>query len=248
MIPEIGPLNTFGLMLAFGFLADGILAALRFRELGKPVDYAYEAVFAAAAGGIVGARIDWAIQNPDQVSDIGDLVGGTGLVFFGGLIGGALGVILWARWRGVLGLRLLDLAAAGIPLGYAFGRIGCQLSGDGDYGIASDLPWAMAYPDGTVPTLEEVHPTPIYETLAMGLVAALLWHLRDSFRPGLLLPLYFVLGGIERFLIEFIRRNPDTAFGLTTAQLFALGMLAVGVAWLAVATRGGWRARAAVAA
>ncbi len=244
MIPEIGPLNTFGLMLALGFLADGILAARRFKELGKPADYAYEAVFAAAAGGIIGARIDWAIQNSEEVNGIGDVVAGTGLVFFGGLIGGALGVILWARWRGVLNRYLLDLAAPGIALGYAIGRIGCQTSGDGDYGIASTLPWAMAFPDGTVPTLEEVHPTPIYETVAMGLVAMLLWHLRDRFRVGLLLPLYLVLGGIERFLIEFIRRNPDTAFGLTTPQLFAIGMLVIGTAWLAVATRDGWRAPA----
>ena len=245
MIPEIGPLNTFGLMLAFAFVADGILAARRFRELGKPADYAYEAVFAAAAGGVIGARIDWAIQNPDDWETLGDVITATGLVFFGGLIGGALGVILWARWRGMLNRHLLDLGGPAIALGYAIGRIGCQTSGDGDYGIASTLPWAMAFPDGTVPTLEEVHPTPIYETVTMGLVAMLLWHLRDRFRPGLLLPLYLVLGGIERFLVEFIRRNPDTALGLTTPQLFALAMLVLGSGWLAVATRGGWRAPAA---
>ena len=245
MIPEIGPLNTFGLMLAFAFVADGILAARRFTELGKPADYAYEIVFAAAAGGIIGARIDWEIQNPDDWDSLADVITATGLVFFGGLVGGALGVILWARWRGVLNRYLLDLGAPGIALGYAIGRIGCQTSGDGDYGIASTLPWAMAYPDGTVPTLEEVHPTPIYETVAMGLVAALLWHLRDRLRPGLLLPIYLVLGGVELFLVEFIRRNPDTALGLTTAQLFSIGTLALGAGWLAVAARGGLRAPAA---
>ena len=88
--------------------------------------------------------------------------------------------------------RLLDLAAAPLALGYAIGRIGCQLSGDGDYGRASDVPWAMSYPDGTVPTTEEVHPTPVYETLAMGLVAWLLWRWRDRFRPGVLFALYLV--------------------------------------------------------
>ncbi len=69
-------------------------------------------------------------------------------------------------------------------LGYALGRIGCQLSGDGDYGVPSDLPWAMAYPDGTVPTTDLVHPTPVYETLAMGLVTVGLWNLRDRVAPG----------------------------------------------------------------
>ena len=96
---------------------------------------------------------------------------------------------------------------AGARAAYAIGRIGCQLAGDGDYGKAWDGPWAMAYPDGTVPTTEEVHPTPVYETLVMGLVAWFLWRMRDSYRPGGLFALYLVLAGAERFLVEFLRRN-----------------------------------------
>ena len=69
-------------------------------------------------------------------------------------------MILWARWRGFLELRMFDVAAPALALGYAIGRVGCQLSGDGDYGRATDLPWGMAYPEGTVRTLQEVHPTP----------------------------------------------------------------------------------------
>ena len=126
---------------------------------------------------------------------LGNIFSGAGLVFFGGLIGGAVGVLLWARWRGWLGWELLDSAAAPIAIGYAVGRIGCQLSGDGDYGEPSDLPWAMAYPEGTVPTTDEVHPTPIYETLTMGLVTLLLWHLRDRLAPGVLFGLYLILAG-----------------------------------------------------
>ena len=115
-----------------------------------------------------------------------------------------------------------------LALGYAIGRIGCQLSGDGDYGRASDLPWAMSYPDGTVPTTEEVHPTPVYETLAMGLVAWLLWQWRDRFRPGVLFAFYLVLSGLERFLVEFVRRNEDTVAGLTTPQVESLVLMAGG--------------------
>ena len=110
-----------------------------------------------------------------------------------------MAVLLWARYRDFLGLALLDLCAPALAIGYAVGRIGCQLSGDGDYGVASDLPWAMAYPDGTVPTTEEVHPTPVYESLAMGLVAWVLWRLRNSFRPGILFALYLVLAGLNAF-------------------------------------------------
>ena len=147
-------------------------------------------------------------------------------MFFGGLIGGAIGVLLWAQWRGFLGWTLLDAAAPSIAIGYAVGRLGCQLSGDGDYGEPSDLPWAMAYPDGTVPTTDEVHPTPIYETLSMGLVTLLLWHWRDRFAPGVLFGLYLIFAGLERFLVEFIRRNDAVVAGLTVPQLFSLAMLA----------------------
>ena len=134
----------------------------------------------------------------------------------------------------MLGWQLFDAAAVPLAVGYAIGRVGCQLSGDGDYGTPSDLPWAMAYPDGTVPTTDEVHPTPVYETLAMGLAGVVLWHLRDRFAPGVLFGLYLMIAGVERFLVEFIRRNDDVVAGLTLAQLIGLAMLALGAAIVAV--------------
>jgi phosphatidylglycerol---prolipoprotein diacylglyceryl transferase len=96
----------------------------------------------------------------------------------------------------------------------------------------------MAYPDGTVPTEEEVHPTPVYETLAMGGVAYLLWRLRNQLTGGRLFALYLLLAGLERFLVEFIRRNEDVALGLTEAQLISVAMIVAGAAWLA-RSRGG---------
>ena len=125
-----------------------------------------------------------------------------------------------------------DLVAPALALGYAVGRIGCQLAGDGDYGIPSDVPWAMAYPNGTVPTTDEVHPTPVYEFLAMSAVAGVLWRLRDSLPAGGLFALYLVLAGLERFLVEFVRRNEAVLFGLSLAQLVSLAMIAGGAAWL----------------
>jgi phosphatidylglycerol:prolipoprotein diacylglycerol transferase len=234
MQPEInlGPLElqTFGICFAAAFAGSGLLVFRRLRELGRPPDWAYEMVLAAMVGGLVGSRLDYLIQNWDKVSEdvLGNIFSGSGLVWFGGLIGGAVGVILWARWRGWLGLQLLDMAAAPLALGYAIGRIGCQLSGDGDYGVESDLPWAMAFPEGTVPTTEEVHPTPVYETLSMGLIALVLWRLRDRLAPGLLFGLYLVLAGAERLLVEFVRRNDSVVAGLTFAQLLSLAMIAGG--------------------
>ena len=233
---QIGPLElqTFGICFAAAFIAAGAVLARHFRELGHPTDWAYEMIFAGLVGGIVGSRLDFLVQNWDDVSDdlLGNLFSGSGLVWFGGLVGGAAGVVLWAWRRGFLGLGLLDVAAAPLALGYAVGRVGCQLSGDGDYGQESDLPWAMAYPDGTVSTTEEVHPTPIYESLAMGLVALALWRLRGRLAPGMIFALYLLFAGIERLLVEFIRRNDDFALGLTLAQLVSIAMAAAGAAWL----------------
>ena len=238
---EIGPLTlqTFGICFAAAFLGCGVLCARRLRELGKPLDWAYEAVLAAFAGGLVGARLDYVAQNWDRVADDlpGALFGGTGLVFFGGLVGGIAGVVLWGKWRGWLGWQLADMAGMAVPLGYTIGRVGCQVSGDGDYGVPSGLPWAMSYPEGTVPTMEEVHPTPVYESLVMGLVTLALWRARDSFRPGTIFALYLVAAGVERFLVELIRRNEPVLLGLTVAQLFSLLAVAAGGALLVLRRR-----------
>jgi phosphatidylglycerol:prolipoprotein diacylglycerol transferase len=241
--PEIhlGPLTiqTFGLMFALAFLAAGALIGKRFAEIGKPVDWAYEMGFAALIGGIVGSRLYFIVENYDSVKGdlLGNLFSGSGLVWYGGAIGGTIAVLLWAWYRGFLSLTLLDVAAPALALGYAIGRCGCQLSGDGDYGKPWNGPWAMSYPDGTVPTDRTVHPTPIYETLAMGLGAWILWQLRDRFRAGVLFGIYLIYAGVERFLVEFLRRNSETALGLTTAQLESLAIILVGAMGLYAARR-----------
>lgn len=236
MLPEIGPIKTFGVMFALAFLACGVMAGRRFRELGKPVDWAYEVVFAALTGGLVGARVYYLLEHPGNFG-LSGIFAGAGLVFWGGAAGGAVGVLLWAWWRGMLNGFLLDMGGIGLAIGYAIGRIGCQLAGDGDYGTPSSLPWAMAYPKGTVPTTTAVHPTPIYETLAMGLVAWLLWRWRDRFQPGVVFALYLLAAGVERFLVELIRRNAVAVGGLTAPQLEAAGAFLLGAAILAVIGR-----------
>jgi phosphatidylglycerol:prolipoprotein diacylglycerol transferase len=245
--PEIEILSisikTFGVCFALGFLACGMLVARRLRELSKPVDWAYEIVFAALVGGLVGARGYFVIQNYSQVKHdlLGSIFSGSGLVWYGGAIGGAIGVIAWMGWRKMFNLMMFDMCATALALGYAIGRIGCQVSGDGDYGIRSSLPWAMGYPHGTVPTAPgvTVQPTPIYETVAMCLLAYLLWRLRDRVRPGVVFALYCVLSGAERFLVEFIRRNKEVLAGLTAPQLESIALCVIGLVWLALIVRRG---------
>jgi phosphatidylglycerol---prolipoprotein diacylglyceryl transferase len=233
---EIGPLTlqSFGLMLGIAFVVCALLSARYLEEIGKPRDWAWEFVFFAAVGGIVGARLWWVVENWSEAQEdlIGSLFTGAGLTFFGGALGGAIGVLAWSRHKGFWEGRTLDMGAPSLAAGYAIGRIGCQLAGDGDYGVAWDGPWAMAYPDGTVPTTEPVHPTPVYETIVMGIFAALLWRWRHRWRPGTLFAVWALGAGLERFLVEFIRRNPDVVLGLTQPQLIALAMVAGGGLWI----------------
>lgn len=233
------PLKPFGLLFALSFLACGLLLARRLRELDKPSEWAGEMVTAALVGGLVGARGYYLLQNPSALDRDGfaAVFGGSGLIWYGGLGGGAIAVAIWAARRQMLGLGLLDLTAPALALGYAVGRVACQVSGDGDYGRPSDLPWAMGYPQGAVPTDPglTVQPTPIYETLAMGLVAYGLWRLRDRVQSGMLFAIYLGAAGVERFLVEFVRRNDAVAGGLTAAQLESLFMIIAGAtfaAWL----------------
>lgn len=245
---HLGPvtLQSFGIAFALAFVAAGAVFAKRLTEIGKPAEWAYEAILCALVGGLVGSRVYFVIENYDQVKHdfFGHLFSGSGLVWYGGAIGGAIAVILWAYYRNFLGLALLDTAAVPLSVGYALGRIGCQVSGDGDYGRSWDGPWAMAYPHGTVPTHHAVQPTPIYETLAMGLIAYGLWRLRDRFRPGILFALYLIFSGVERFLVELLRRNQADVLGITQPQAESVVAVVIGVAWIAIASQRGTVSRA----
>ena len=124
MLPEINilgfELQTFGLMLALALVSSGVLVGKRLKELGLPFDWVYEIMFCAGVGGIAGAKIWYVVEK----GDLGSLFSGTGLVFYGGAIGGALAVMAYARYRGFLDYRLFDMGAPALAIGYAVGRLG----------------------------------------------------------------------------------------------------------------------------
>ena len=162
---------------------------------------------------------------------ISALFSGSGLTWYGGFLVATASIIWLIRRHSVSVAEVADAAGMGLAIGYGVGRIGCQLAGDGDYGIPTDLPWGMAYPDGVVPTLEKVHPAPVYETLAGVAMFSILWSLRTRLTtPGALFCLYLILSGTARFSVEFIRLNPVALFGFTGAQLISLLMIAIGAA------------------
>jgi len=157
-----------------------------------------------------------------------------GFAWFGAFLGGFVALVLLARRYRMNVLLMLDVASPAAALGYGIGRIGCLISGDGDYGMPTSLPWGMSFPNGLVPTTEHVHPTPIYELLAALLIAYLLWRigpriLRRERPDGTVFAFYLLLTGLSRFLVEFIRINPKLFLGLTNAQVASVVCFIIGV-------------------
>jgi phosphatidylglycerol---prolipoprotein diacylglyceryl transferase len=223
---------SFWVTAILGFVAAFLVIRSDLRRRGVDGDLAYDMVLYAYVGGWVGARLfliptAWDIFTADP---IGFLLSGSGWVWYGGIAGGLVGIWWLARQQHLSLLYMADIASPALAIGLAIGRIGCQLAGDGDYGMPTDLPWGMSYPNGVVPTTENVHPAPIYEMLACLAIFAYLWRRRWQMPPtGDLFGWYLILSGIERFLIELVRRNPAWLLGLTTAQWFSVGFVVCGV-------------------
>lgn len=231
----IGPLTlySFGLMAAIAFLAGYYVVV---REFGRTErarkGLGGEIVFSALIGGLVGARVYYFIEHWAEfiAAPLDMIISGAGFVWYGGLAGGTLAVFVLCRLRAYSLARAADAIAPALALGYGIGRIGCFLSGDGDYGPPSDLPWAMAFPNGMVPTTQIVHPTPLYEALLAWAIFAFLFRVKPfQSRPGGMFWTYLLLASVERFVAEFYRLTPEVAFGLTLAQLISLGLLVVGL-------------------
>lgn len=227
--------HSFGVMLLCSFLAAWRLLWLRLKREGENPVLAEALVFWAAIGGVIGARLTYLISFPEELryEPLKAIFGGAGFVFYGGLLGGILAVIYLLKKHGRSIALYADLVAPTLSLAYGVGRIGCHLSGDGDYGHATSLPWALSYHWGVVPTPEGVlvHPAPIYETLLAYLVTVILLRVeRGSVGcgSGRLFALYLVLASICRFAVESIRIEPVIAYGLTQAQLWSLVLCVIG--------------------
>ncbi len=242
MIPTIFhlgplPLHSFGLMMVLAFLTAWRRFYISLAEGGERPELAEPAITWAAVGGIVGARLGYLVSfERDFFSHpIESIFGGAGFVFHWGFVGGVLAVALLLRRERAPFLRYADLAGPALAIGYAVGRIGCQLSGDGDYGIETLVPWAMGYPMGVVPTAagQLVHPAPVYETLMALLSAFILLQcgrLGVLARTGQRFGLYLILAGLARFVAEVVRIEPRILAGFTQAQLMGMILIVTGSA------------------
>jgi phosphatidylglycerol---prolipoprotein diacylglyceryl transferase len=241
-------ITTFGLMMFLAFIVSGWVLARQFRKYGISDELASSMVVAAALGGIIGAKVYYAILFKDWRL----LFDRAGLVWYGGLIGGFL-ACSWLVWRHKADyLTVADAAAPAASIGYALGRIGCFLVGD-DYGRPTNAWFGVAFPKGAPPTTAQalrefgapvdpsippdvilrVHPTQLYETFAaLIMFGVLMWLNKRPHRRGLAWGLFLIMLGIERFFVEFVRAKDDRFLGpFTVAQLISVLLIIAGSIW-----------------
>jgi phosphatidylglycerol---prolipoprotein diacylglyceryl transferase len=233
---HIGPLTlgTYGIMVATGLICAFfvIRADLRRRGCGAEAE---NIIGTTGLAGLIGARLYHLLESPSEflAHPLPLLFSTMGFAWFGAVIGGFVALLLLARSYKMKVLLMLDIASPASAIGYGIGRIGCLISGDGDYGTPTSLPWGMSFPNGLVPTTERVHPTPIYEFLAAMVIGYILWRIGGRAVGGLLpageiFAFYLILTGVVRFLVELIRINPRSFFGLTNAQAASLASIFAG--------------------
>lgn len=250
----VGPLEVtgFGLAMFLAFVVAQHVAQHETARRGYDPQPVGDLVFAAVIGGLAGAKIYYAILTGDPHA----LLERAGFVFWGGLIGGTIGVLGMAKWRGMNLWRVADVGGPAVMAAYAVGRTGCWAVGD-DYGRPWDGPLAVAFPNGAPPStagimsrlfgvafppgtppdlVVGVHPTQLYEVTMACILFAVLWRMRDhEHAEGWLFGVYCVMAGVERFIVEFFRAKDDRFFGpLTTAQVLAIGFVIAGsiiIAW-----------------
>lgn len=266
----IGPLEItgFGITMMLVFLVAAWVVDRELKRNGFASDYTGDLVLGAVLGGILGAKLWYAaLHGPASLLDR------AGLVYYGGFLGGTLGVLL-VGWRRRVPVRwTMHLMAPALAAGYAIGRVGCFVVGD-DYGRPTSVPWAVAFPDGSPPSLAgvmtaefglapqagvspdqvlAVHPTQLYEVAIMLVVFAILWQWRTrAGGTGWLFGAYLVFGGLERFAVEFLRAKDDRFLaGLTYAQAMSVALVVLGmVLWAGLLRReavepGDWLRRGA---
>jgi len=263
---HIGPLTlgSYGLMVATGLICAFFILRKDFARRGVAAD-AEAIIGITGLSGLAGSRLYHLLESPSEffADPWPQLFSTMGFAFVGAIIGGFLALVILAKRYRISPLLMLDVASPAAAMGYGIGRIGCLLSGDGDYGVATNLPWGITFqplsagspifgflridhgaldpsygslvrgfpPDAIV----RVHPTPIYEFLAAIFIFWILWRLgarglKSRTPNGMIFAAYLVLTGISRYLVEIIRINPRSFYGLTNAQAASVVSVLCGAA------------------
>lgn len=266
MIPklfQLGPIPvySYGLMLGLAFITASIILNKEFKRRKLDENAAINVTFIALIGGVIGSKLLYIIEEWDSIMSMPSsklfsadgLFSPAGLTWYGGFILATLIIYLYTRSKKIPFLRVCDATAPSLAIGYGIARIGCHLSGDGDYGLPvsefmSWVPWGTDYSNGTlppsiafrgsdiaqkfggvVPDTTLCHPTPIYELIFCIAIFTILWMKRDKFKAdGKLFGLYLILSGAARLLVEFIRLNPKLIGIFSEAQVISIVLIFIG--------------------
>jgi phosphatidylglycerol:prolipoprotein diacylglycerol transferase len=255
-VPLLGgaPITSFGVAMFLSFLTAGFVLRAELLRGGFDPEKAWDMVFMAVIGGIVGAKLYYVFLNHERLAaeGVSFIFARGGMVWYGGFLL-ATALVVWEIKRSELPLgRMADYTAPALALAYAVGRIGCFMVGD-DWGRPTSLPWGVRFPEGSPPTtvgvleamgvqvdpelvarfgdVVPVHPTQLYEVVLSTLIFFVLWRIRDHVhRAGWLFMLWLSLAGAERFLVEMVRVKDDRFFGpLTMAQVISLALIGFGI-------------------
>ena len=230
--------TSFGALVAAGALVGLWLLQRELRRDGLP-EGAVDAGIAGVLGGMLGAKILWVVEHAGEEPLLDLIFSRGGMSWFGGFAGGVGAAIVLLRWRRIPILGVVAAATPALAVGHAIGRIGCLLVGD-DYGRPTTLPWGIAFPQGLPPTDVPVHPTQVYEALALAPLAWFLLNLRrGGASPSRVLGAYLALAGAIRFLIEFLRVDVRVLGPFSVAHLAAFAVTVVGLVLLALASDAG---------
>lgn len=242
---KFGPITiySFGAFMALAALTAAWVVHGDLKRRGCNPELASSFVFAAAIGGLVGARLLFIVEewNNFLVAPMNYIFTGAGFTWYGGFLGGVVAVSWVARKNKIPWLVAADIAAPALAIAYGVGRLGCHFAGDGDWGRVTSVPWGVEYTNAIIgwvdpntgisyPPGTRVHPTPIYEFIESVIAFSILRALRNkNYAPGTLAWLYLILSGFARFVVEFWRINPPLALGLSEAQWFSLALMACGL-------------------
>jgi phosphatidylglycerol---prolipoprotein diacylglyceryl transferase len=225
-------IGSYGLMLGLAFYLAFLLTERELTIRSKDPELAYKLLLIIIPSAIVGAKIFHIFENIDEFlrDPKGMIFSGAGLSVYGGFILAFLLSMILIRKSKESILEIFDITAPAVALAYGVGRLGCHVSGDGCYGIATTSFLGTPYPNGIVPSTAEVFPTPLFESFVSFMFFVILMKLRKREMPaGMLFFIYMILNGTARFMVEFIRLNPKVALGLTHSQVLGILFILTGI-------------------
>ena len=255
---EIGPFTvySYGLMLGISFIIASLLLTSELKRKKLDPEMGSTITLIALFGGVAGSKILFLIEEWRYfIADpFGMAFSPGGLTWYGGFLLVAGLLYVYAGKKRIQFLTIADATSPGLLWAYGIARIGCHLSGDGDYGYPTTLPWGTDYsngtfppslafrrfpeitskfPNGIVPDTTLCQPTPVYEFIICSILFFILWQNRARIAgTGRMFMWYLIAAGSERFAVEFLRINPKMLFGLSEAQLISIVLILSGIAGL----------------